>query len=225
MNFLSNSKLSNFNLHSVKSSNDTLIESDKRNDLDYIGRSSKRKNKRKTKFIDQENTAQGFQQQLNDNKELIRRTENIESLPNERLIPNSNNHEVVLRILVVDDEKLIRQSQINIIKKFLGKKNTLFEIEECQDGIECLFKIYVGIVDGIKYDLIITDETMNFMNGSFMAKILKKLITDNIIHEIKIFMVTSYDPENYADLQGTILEKIYTKPISMNIVEDIFGLC
>jgi len=131
----------------------------------------------------------------------------------------------VVRIIVVDDEKLVRRSQINIISKFMQKKNIIFEIEECEDGIECLYKIYIGVINGVKYDIIITDETMKFMKGSFMAKILKKLITDNVIYDIKIFMVTSYDTNNYADLQGNILEKVFTKPLSMNMIEKIFNLC
>ena len=66
---------------------------------------------------------------------------------------------------------------------------------------------------------------MNFMKGSYMAKILKKLIAQCNIYDIKIFMVTSYDAENYAHLRGRVLEEIYTKPISMYIVENIFSLC
>lgn len=66
---------------------------------------------------------------------------------------------------------------------------------------------------------------MNFMKGSFMAKILKKLIAENMIYDIKIFMVTSYEAENYADLRGSAFEKIFTKPISLHVVENIFSLC
>jgi len=102
----------------------------------------------------------------------------------------------VLRILIVDDESLIRQSQINLIKKYVVKKNISIEIEECEDGIECLYKIYKGLQKGIKYDLIITDETMNFLKGSFLAKIIKKLISENVIYNIKIIIMTSYGAKN-----------------------------
>jgi len=138
--------------------------------------------------------------------------------------PEINNNTDVLRILVIDDEKLVRRSHIKIISKYMEKNNISFIIEECEDGIECLYKIYKGINDELKYNVIITDETMNFLKGSFMSKILKKLITDKVIDDIKIIMVTSYEAENFVDLQGTILEKIFTKPLSINNLEKIFSL-
>jgi len=133
--------------------------------------------------------------------------------------------EEIMNISIVDDEKLTRQSQIYLIKKFLKSKHISCNIIECRDGIECLYKIYQGIEYGIKYDLIVTDETMNFMKGSYMAQIIKKLISANVIYDIKIFMVTSYKFENYADKLGIVFEKVYTKPISIHIVENIFSLC
>jgi len=131
--------------------------------------------------------------------------------------------EDVMRILIVDDEQLIRQSQINLIKKYSEKNNILIEIEECEDGIECLYKIFKGLQKGIKYNLIITDETMNFLKGSFMAKILKKLISEDVIYKIKIIMVTSYATENYAHMNGNFVERVFSKPLSFNIIENIFN--
>lgn len=139
---------------------------------------------------------------------------------------NSNNpnnlSNKILRILVVDDEKLIRQSSLNILRKYLNKMKIEYEIEECCDGIECIYKIYQGYSKGILYDFIITDETMNFFNGSYMARIIKNLIKENIIDDIKIFMVTSYEWEIIYKKNSDILEKVYTKPLSINILENIF---
>lgn len=129
----------------------------------------------------------------------------------------------IIRIIIVEDEKFIRQSQINILKKILERKNILFEIEECEDGIECLYIIYKGIEYGIKYDFIITDETMNFLKGTFMAKILKKLINDNVVYDLKIFMITNHEEEIYRNLEGDIIEKVYAKPITINIVENMLS--
>jgi len=154
-------------------------------------------------------------------KEQIKNINNIIEQNNIESNININEGDI-LRILIVDDEKLIRQSQINLIKKYSQKKNILIHIEECEDGIECLYKIYKGLQTGIKYNLIITDETMNFLKGSFMAKIIKKLIAENVIYKIKIIMVTSYGAENYAHLMGSIIEKVYSKPLSINMIENIF---
>jgi len=162
------------------------------------------------------------------NRSCIINKENINNICNIIERKNINQNMIncerdVLRILIVDDERLIRQSQKNLIKKYSEKKNILIEIEECEDGIECLYKIYKGLQIGKKYNLIITDETMNFLKGSFMAKIMKKLIAEDVIYKIKIIMVTSYGTENYSHLKGTIIEKIYSKPISLNIIDNIFN--
>jgi CheY-like chemotaxis protein len=128
-----------------------------------------------------------------------------------------------IRILLVDDEKLIRQSGKNVIKKYFNKKEINYEIEECSDGIECLYKIYEGIKNGIKYDIIITDETMNFMKGSSTAEILRNLMEDNIMYFLKIVMVTSYEISTISHKIKKNLDKIFTKPLSTNTLDLIFN--
>jgi len=130
----------------------------------------------------------------------------------------------ILRILLVDDEKLIRQSEINIIRKYFIPKKIEFEIEECSDGIECLYKLYLGTINGIKYDLILTDETMNFMKGSSMAKIIKSLAKENLIKDIKIFMITSYEAETLSKKYFDVIDKVLTKPLTYQMLEAILNL-
>jgi len=128
-----------------------------------------------------------------------------------------------LRILVVDDESLIRRSQITLIKKFSKREKINVFVDEACDGADCLFKIYNNYLNGFYYDLILTDETMNFMNGLLTTKIIKSLIKANIINSLKIIMVTSYEVtviEN-ADSNNDI-DFIISKPLSMNDLEIIF---
>lgn len=134
-------------------------------------------------------------------------------------------NKIIWRILVVDDEDFIRQSQINIINKFFKKNNFQIqpEFDQCSDGIECLYKIYDNLKLDKKYDIILTDETMNFMKGSQMSKIIKNFIKENILYDVKIAMITSYDKSilektGYSDY----IDYITTKPLSINVVEDIF---
>ena len=77
------------------------------------------------------------------------------------LSSNKKNYENFkkFRILVVDDELLIRQGTKKIIKKFFFNTFENIEILECEDGFGCLFNIYTGLKNGVKYDLILTDET------------------------------------------------------------------
>jgi len=66
---------------------------------------------------------------------------------------------------------------------------------------------------------------MNFMKGSFMAKIFKKLTSENVFYDIKIFMVTSYESDYFSNHQGAIFEDIITKPMSINNIDKIFNNC
>lgn len=151
---------------------------------------------------------------------------NKEDYLNQIICSSKQNSEYnIFRILVVDDEKLIRQSEINIIKKFFVRKKLEFKVEECSDGIECIYKIYQSLNKGIKYDLILTDETMNFLKGSTMAKIIKSLVKENVIKDIKIFMITSYESDNIYLKFSEALERVFTKPLTLNIFETIINLC
>jgi len=147
---------------------------------------------------------------------------NLDNMKN--FVKNKQSTRNILRILIVDDEHLIRQSSINVLRKYLNKKNFIYEIEECSDGIDCLYKIYKGYSKGITYDIIITDETMNFLNGSQMAKIIKNFIKEKLINEIKIFMVTSYEWEEMYRKYSDVLDMIYTKPLSINTLDNIFSI-
>jgi len=123
-----------------------------------------------------------------------------------------------INILIVDDEQIIRKSEANVIKKFFKKNKVDVQIYEGEDGVEGLYKIYMACMNGIKFDLIITDETMNFMKGTTMSKIIKGLVKDNILYDVKICMITSYEStvaENRDALE--ILDMIGTKPLSNNL--------
>lgn len=67
------------------------------------------------------------------------------------------------KILIVDDNKL----NIKVAKKALSDFN--FDIDECENGEECINKIN----SGNKYDLIMMDIMMPLMSGEEALKILK----------------------------------------------------
>jgi len=131
-----------------------------------------------------------------------------------------------LKFLIVDDEALIRKSEINIIMKYFKKKDINIELTECSDGVECLYKLYDGLLNGIRYDMIFTDETMNFIRGTAMARIVKSLIKENILYDLKIFMITSYDKSILTDRNGNIQNDIdffSSKPLSLHSLEKLFS--
>ncbi len=136
---------------------------------------------------------------------------------------NSNFNNRDIRFLVVDDEELIRSSHINIIKKYSKKEKCKIIVDEATDGADCLYKLYLGYLKGFKYDVILTDETMNFMNGSFTSNIIKTLIKEHILGNLVIIMITSYDPNLIENSTlGKHMDNIYSKPLNMNILDNIF---
>lgn len=125
------------------------------------------------------------------------------------------------RIIIVDDELLIRQSTRRMFKKFFFNTFENVEIVESEDGFDCLYKIYLGLKGGIKYDLIITDETMSFMTGTIMASIIRSLTIDKILYRIPIYLMTNYSTQLYDENSEKIFNGVYSKPINLEILGSI----
>jgi len=126
-----------------------------------------------------------------------------------------------IRILVVDDEKLIRQSNINLITKYFKYKPINFQVYECEDGFDCLNYIYQAKLVGINFDYIITDQTMNFITGTLLSDFIWLLVEHKIIKEINMFLLTSYSSSLF-DKHRNRFKLIFSKPLKMDNLEIIF---
>jgi signal transduction histidine kinase/CheY-like chemotaxis protein len=138
-------------------------------------------------------------------------------------IPQCFQDQSKLNILIVDDEKLIRSSHVSIVKKYFQNLNRAINILECTDGIECLYYIFKGNQQGVKFHYILTDETMQFMRGSMLVENIKSLITDNVLYNIQIYMITSYEISTISNQYSILADKIFTKPLSSFHVDQIFS--
>lgn len=113
------------------------------------------------------------------------------------------------KILVVDDEAVIRDS----IKKNLHRrlKNQNYEIEVADDGSTALEK-----VKETYFDLILTDINMLKMNGNEFLETMKY---DGINHGVILIM--SGHPDNEVKY-GHLGDKFLHKPISLkSIAEEV----
>jgi len=162
----------------------------------------------------------------NENKNISARLAGDKYKLTNNLISNSKEQSQIIadkiRILVVDDEKLIRQTNSNLIRKYFRNKNVNFEIYECEDGFDCLNFIYQAKLVGINFNYIITDQTMNYITGTLLSDIIEILIDNKIIKPIKMFLVTSYSASLF-DKQKNLFKKIFSKPIRMEHLEYIFN--
>lgn len=144
------------------------------------------------------------------------------------IIIKNNNVNKKINILVVDDEDLIRKSNVRFCTKYFKKSNFQkieLNVDEAVDGIEALYLIFKSYSNGIRYDIIITDETMNFMKGSLMAKIIKNFCEENIFYDMVIGSLTSYDLSSIkANKNSIYFDFIGTKPISNLFVDKLMEI-
>jgi two-component system, response regulator YesN len=89
------------------------------------------------------------------------------------------------KILIVDDEKFIRNGISAIISNNFPE---LFQIELAKNGQEAL-----EIMKKIEFDLVITDINMPFMNGIDFIKEISQ-----IFGELNVIVISGYDEFEYA---------------------------
>src|SRR5690606_32989388 len=70
----------------------------------------------------------------------------------------------VIRILLVEDEKILRKASKTVVESYLKNNNIKYEITECVDGAECIYSMYKAYGEGVQYDVILTDLNMNFIS-------------------------------------------------------------
>jgi len=126
--------------------------------------------------------------------------------------------------LIVDDEYMIRNAMIRLFKNQINNKNQEVCFIEANDGIECLLAIYLANLKQIKIDFVITDENMNYINGSYATEIIKNVINDGKFQDIPIFMSTALGKNNFDGKQG-ILKKVFSKPMDKNSIRELLTIC
>jgi len=101
-------------------------------------------------------------------------------------------------ILIVDDNKDIRNSLRNIIDRALIKlkMDVFFATDEGEDGSFIIRKIIKDQYRGNMIKLVITDENMEFINGSQAVKILKDFEKDGLIKSVVYACNSSNDDSN-----------------------------
>jgi anti-sigma regulatory factor (Ser/Thr protein kinase)/CheY-like chemotaxis protein len=123
-----------------------------------------------------------------------------------------------VNIILVDDEILPRQAALRLIKKFCVSKLINVNVLEGDDGIDCLSLFLEAFKNKVKIDLILSDETMNLLNGLDCANVLKKIYNDKAIEPIPFFILSAY--ESIKALEGVKLA--FSKPLNESKLKLIF---
>lgn len=109
------------------------------------------------------------------------------------------------KILVIDDEKLIRMSLSHYLK---GRG---FQVDSASSGEESISKLFQN-----KYDLMITDLRLPDINGLEIICIAKK-----ILPSLKVIAITAFDTNaQIMDKLKEIKGEILYKPFSLHKINE-----
>ena len=128
-------------------------------------------------------------------------------------------------ILVVDDNHLINEANKNIVNKSFNIIGIEVEIILCSDGIDLIRHVLNDkIKNNIKF--ILTDENMEFLNGSEAIKFIRLLESKNYISHIPCISVTSHEDKVivnniYASGANHVLSKPLNVPKLSGLLEDL----
>lgn len=100
-------------------------------------------------------------------------------------------------ILIVDDHKFIRESLKKLINKILEKKDLTkhFIVKEVIDGSYLISQIVNDQFNENKISCVITDENMEFINGSEAVRIIRELEKNKKIKPLIIASSTAFEDE------------------------------
>jgi len=127
------------------------------------------------------------------------------------------------KILIIDDHKLIRESLVILIKKALKNLNKTdhFEIIEGCDGVDILCNLIKDQTTENQIKCVVTDENMEYINGSEAITIIRKLEKAKKIKNIVIASITAFEDEfNRNKIKESGANIILSKPCSESLMRN-----
>ncbi len=127
------------------------------------------------------------------------------------------------KILVVDDNKIVRDSIVFLVIKCINlfHKENEFEIIEGRDGIDILYNIINDQSNYNEIKCVITDENMEYLNGSEAIHIIRNLEKNKKIKNIVIGSISAFQDEfNLSKIKSSGTDRILQKPCTVNIIKD-----
>jgi len=130
--------------------------------------------------------------------------------------------------LIVDDNQIIRKSIKFLLEDIFETKGKSYQIIEGSDGIDTLKLVIDDQKNYNKIKCILSDEKMEYFDGSRSISILRELEILNKIKKVNFVSITSYDDmiyENIIKSSGAdfVIQKPCSKSNLINILES-FGL-
>lgn len=127
-----------------------------------------------------------------------------------------------VRILLIDDEPLIRKFLTKHLVNISKINNMTFICEEASNCFEAIDIVYNNYLNNFKFDIIIIDECLPYMKGSTFIKLFKQLYLESNFYNFKIVSYTAFDSEEKKKLiMNSGADQIINKPISFNDFKNV----
>ena len=125
------------------------------------------------------------------------------------------------KILIVDDNKTIRKSYINLLNNFPKIVNK-YDLVELEDGIDIIKAIVDDQHCGNLIKAVFTDENNIYINGSEAIKILRDLQLTSKIKNCLYFSITAFeDEESLSKIIKSGVDLILSKPASKKQIVEV----
>ena len=129
------------------------------------------------------------------------------------------------KILVVDDNHFVNQATVRVLKNVLKEAGVNFEIIVGTDGADIVHHVVQDQSKGNEIKCILTDENMEYINGSEAIRIVRNMESRQRVKFVNIISVTSNEDSNIiqeimrAGAQ-TVLNKPLTKSVLARVLKD-----
>ena len=128
------------------------------------------------------------------------------------------------QILICDDNEFMNNSLKIIIDNIIIKFKLNYRVISCNDGVDILKLLIDDQFNGNLIKLIITDENMEFINGSDAIKLIRKMEMKNKIKETKIISLTSFEDICFIDYLYKIgFDYVLKKPVDNESLHKILN--
>lgn len=125
-------------------------------------------------------------------------------------------------IIIVDDNVTILKSLENLFVNLLTSKKIIhkYEILLALDGIEALNLVYQDVTNNFNsIKLIISDEMMNYMNGSELYNNINKKIFEKRTDKIPFVICSAFSNNEHFEKMKILGVEFYKKPLSKGNAE------
>lgn len=136
----------------------------------------------------------------------------------------ANHHNARPIILIVDDSKVILNSLNRLLLQSSNIKEK-FEVKLAFDGLEMINIIVESHVKNRVVELVLTDENMEYINGSQAVKLIKSISKKlNLSYKLNFISITAFEDEiTKTNILNCGFSELLAKPVTKQKLKEVLG--